>query len=134
MTDYTLKNLREDVEDLAPTHGMDGVEARFADSALELQKTGMSLQRLDPGVRQPFGHKHGQQEEIYVITGGAGRVKLDDEIIDVTKWDALRVPGQTMRALEGGDEGLEYVVFGAPRSPDDSPGTDTEMVPGWWAD
>ena len=53
----------------------------------------------------PFGHKHKQQEEVYVILSGGGRVKLDDEIVEVRQWDVVRVPGDTMRAFEAGPAG-----------------------------
>jgi mannose-6-phosphate isomerase-like protein (cupin superfamily) len=134
VAEYTLKNLRA-LEDIAPSHGMEGVAARFAAKELEMREAGLSLQRLEPGVRFPFGHSHGRQEEVYVIVSGSGRVKLDDEIAEVAQWDAIRVPGSVMRAFEAGDDGLEYLAFGAPRDPDAPPGGgDAEVVPGWWSD
>ena len=134
MPDYTLKNLRE-LEDMAPGHGMEGIAAHFGANELELQESGLSLQRLDPGVRFPFGHTHGRQEELYVIVAGSGRVKLEDEIVEVKAWDAIRVPGSVTRAFEAGDEGLELLAFGAPRDAGAPPGGgDAEMVPGWWGD
>ena len=39
--------------------------------------------RVKPDQRQPFAHKHGQAEEVHVILSGAGRMKLDDEILEV---------------------------------------------------
>jgi len=128
MANYTVKNLKE-LDNLAVQYGMsEGLEARFARTALELSNFGLSYQRLDPNFRMPFGHKHGEQEEVYVVLKGSGRVKLDDEIIELKQWDALRVPGAVMRALEAGPEGLEVMAVGAP------PANDTEMVQGWWND
>lgn len=137
MAAYTLVNLNADVENQAPSFGLaPDLEAHFARSQLELEKTGLSLQRLAPGFRVPFGHNHGQQEEIYVITEGSGRAKLDDEIVEIRTWDALRVPGPTMRAFEAGPDGLEFLVFGAPNEgePGSSGANDAEMQPGWWSD
>jgi len=129
MADYTLKNLKE-VEDSATKFGLSpDLEARFA-RELDLENSGVSYQRLAPGYRAPFGHKHGTQEELYVILSGGGRVKLDDEIVDVRQWDAVRVPKDTMRNFEAGPEGLELLAFGAP-------GTglqDAEQTPNWWTD
>jgi mannose-6-phosphate isomerase-like protein (cupin superfamily) len=128
MANYTVKNLKE-LDDLAPQYGMpEGLEARFARTALELSNFGLSYQRLDPHFRMPFGHKHGEQEEVYVVLNGSGRAKLDDEIIELKQWDALRVPGVVMRALEAGPGGLEVMAIGAPQA------TDTEMVQNWWSD
>ena len=47
-----------------------------------------------------------QQEEVYVVAGGSGRMKLDDEIVEVKKWDVVRVPPGTWRGYEAGAEGL----------------------------
>jgi mannose-6-phosphate isomerase-like protein (cupin superfamily) len=132
MADYTKINLKE-LEDSAVRFGLSpNLEARFARGALELEQSGLSYQRLAPGFRQPFGHRHAQQEEIYVILGGAGRLKLGDDVVDVRALDAVRVPGETMRAFEAGDEGLELLAFGAPQA--EAPGGDLEMEQDWWSD
>lgn len=132
MAEYTKVNLTE-VENLAPKFGMgEGLEARFATADLEVEKSGLSYQKLGPGFRMPFGHKHKQQEELYVIVSGGGRVKIEDEIIDVARWDAVRIPGDEMRAFEAGSEGLEFLAFGAPNT--GPPSEDAEMQPGWWTD
>lgn len=131
MPGYTVRNLKHDVEDQAPKFGLgDGLEARFAGRELELGKLGMSYQRLAPNFRVPFGHKHAAQEEVYVVVGGSGRIKLDDEVIELKSWDAVRVAKDTMRCLEAGAEGIEYLAVGAPFEGSN----DVEMTPGWWAD
>jgi mannose-6-phosphate isomerase-like protein (cupin superfamily) len=128
MSDYTIVNLRE-VENAAPKFGLaDTIEARFAREALEGQQTGVSLQRLAPDARVPFGHRHAEQEETYVILSGTGRVRLGDEVREVGPLDAVRVAPGVMRAFEAGPEGLEYLAFGAPAQG----GSDAEIVPGWW--
>ncbi len=130
MADYTIKNLKE-VEDSAPKFGMPaGIEARFARTDLEFEGSGLSYQRFEPGFRMPFGHRHEQQEEVYVLISGNGRMKLDDEIVELEQWDAVRVARATMRAFEAGSEGAELLAFGAPAS---GP-SDAKMIPGWWSD
>jgi mannose-6-phosphate isomerase-like protein (cupin superfamily) len=57
-------------------------------------------------------------EEIYVIIGGGGRMKLDDRVIDVGPLDAVRVAPAVARALEAGDDGLQFLVFGPHRAGD----------------
>jgi quercetin dioxygenase-like cupin family protein len=127
---YTKVNLKGDVEDAAPKSGMSpAVEARFAHDALDCTVTGVSYQRLEPNARMPFGHSHREQEEIYVVLSGGGRVKLDDEIVELAQLDAVRIASETMRAVEAGPDGIEYVVFGAPRGEQN----DAEMVQEWWA-
>lgn len=128
MDGYTLLNL-EDVEDAAPGFGMaPALEARFAREALALERSGLSFQRLAPDARLPFGHVHGAQEEVYVIVAGSGRAAIDDAVVELRAWDALRVAPQIMRCLEAGGEGMSFLVFGAPFT---GPG-DAEITPGWW--
>ena len=125
---YTLRNLT-DVEDSAVRFGIGEVqEARFANDGLELEQTGLSYHRLRPGRRQGFGHRHEKAEEVYVVLSGSGRVKVDDEIVELRALDAIRLAPQVSRAFEAGDDGLEFVVFG-PRSPGDG-----ELLPDWWTD
>jgi mannose-6-phosphate isomerase-like protein (cupin superfamily) len=132
MPGFTVFNLLE-VEDSAPKAGMPpGIEARFPGPVAGLTESGVSHQRLAPGFRVPFGHRHKRQEELYVVVGGSARLKIDDEVIDLGTWDAVRVAPERMRAFEGGPEGAEILAFGAPRT--GPPGGDVEMVPGWWGD
>ena len=41
-------------------------------------------------------------------------MKVDDEIVELKEWDAVRVPPGTWRGYEAGPEGLEILVIGAP--------------------
>lgn len=128
---YTITNLRGDVEDAAVAFGLSpGLEARFASGGLGLTRLGVSYQRLAPGFRVPFGHKHAEQEELYVVLSGAGRVRLGDEVHDIAQWDAVRVDKDTMRNFEAGPEGLEFLAIGAPAT---GPG-DAQTEPGWWSE
>jgi hypothetical protein len=128
MSDYTIVNLRE-VENLAPKFGLPPeIEARFPKRALGCTTGAVSLQRLAPGARSAFGHRHKDQEELYVIVEGGGSMKLDDEIVPVRQWDVIRVGPETMRAMEAGPDGLELLAFGAPIAEE----SDGEIVPGWW--
>lgn len=112
-TGYTHLNLG-DVEDMAPRFGMDAQgEARFATRPLEARRTGLSHQRLRPGVRQAFGHRHHHAEEVFLVLAGGGWMKIDDQVRNVRPLDAIRVAPGSTRALEAGPDGLEFVVFGA---------------------
>jgi quercetin dioxygenase-like cupin family protein len=78
----------------------------------------------------PFGHNHKEQEEVYVVAGGSGRLKLDDDVLELARWDAVRIAPEVMRALEAGADGLELIAFGAPAT-----GLgDAEQEMGWWSD
>jgi mannose-6-phosphate isomerase-like protein (cupin superfamily) len=130
MTRYTKKNLRTDVEDMAPRFGMPReMQARFGRTPLEGETLGLSLFTLEPGFRIPFGHKHEGQEEVYVIVRGSARVKVEDELVDLALWDAIRFDKDTMRDMEAGPDGVEYLAFGAGED-----ANEVEMVQGWWTD
>ncbi len=125
---YTHKRLT-DVKDSAPEFGLGEVqEARFAKDDLDAEQTGISHHRLKPGKRSPFGHKHEEAEEVYVVLGGTGRIKLDDEILEVGTLDAIRIAPGVTRALEAGPGGIEVLAVG-PRHDGDG-----EMIQGWWSD
>ena len=129
MSGYTKKNLKVDVENVAPKFDMPAeIEARFARRAVGGETLGLSHLTLAPGFRVPFGHRHATQEEVYVVVRGSGRVKVDDEIVELSEWDAIRFDVGTMRQMEAGPDGLEYLAFGAGTDP-----LDAEMAPGWWA-
>jgi mannose-6-phosphate isomerase-like protein (cupin superfamily) len=118
-----------DVKDSAPEFGLaPEQQARFAKHELGAESTGLSHHRLQPGKRQPFGHRHEEAEEIYVVLRGDGRFKLDDEIVEVEPLDAIRVAPGVTRAFEAGPGGIEVIVFG-PRHDGDG-----ELIHGWWAD
>lgn len=126
-TPFTHKKLT-DVKDSAPEFGLDYGEARFATQDLEGETTGVSHHRVKPNERQPFGHRHENAEEVYVVMAGSGRIRLDDEIVEIERLDAIRVAPEVTRAFEAGSGGLEVLAFG-PRHEGDG-----ELLPGWWSD
>jgi mannose-6-phosphate isomerase-like protein (cupin superfamily) len=131
LADYTKLNLKEDVDDQGPNFGFEGkIEARMARVPLELEHSGVSYQRLAPNFRVPFAHTHKTQEEVYVLISGSARAKLDDEIVDLRPFDALRVHKDTVRGFEAGPEGAEMIAIGAPHT---GPG-DADVINDWWTD
>ena len=130
---FTRRNIKEDLEDVgARFDGAPGLEFRLATKPLALEQSGLGYQRIPPGSRFPYGHTHKTQEEVYVVVGGSGRMKLDDEIVEVSQWDAVRVPPGTWRGYEAGPDGLELFVIGAPNL-GDAPRNDVEGRRDWWA-
>jgi mannose-6-phosphate isomerase-like protein (cupin superfamily) len=128
MSAYSVKNL-QDVEDSSGGRAP-GVEARFARKHMDSRDLGVSYFRYAPGTRSAMGHHHREQEEAYVVVGGSGRMKLDEEIIDLRRWDVVRVAPETIRAFEAGEEGLEIIAVGGAR-PEEGDGV---PVPDWWRD
>jgi mannose-6-phosphate isomerase-like protein (cupin superfamily) len=128
MPDFSLKNF-QDVDDSAAKRGPD-IEARFARKHLDSEHLGVSYFRYAPGYRSPIAHRHREQEEAYVVVSGSGRVKLDDEIVELREWDVLRVAPPVVRTFEAGDDGLELIAIGSDRPE----GGDGEMIPDHWSD
>ena len=120
------------MEDVGPRFdGAPDLEFRPATQALALEQSGLSYQRVPPDYRFPYGHTHKTQEEVYVVVRGSGRMKLDDEIVEVQEWDVVRVAPGTWRGYEAGPDGLELIVYGAP-SLGEAPRDDVEGKRGWW--
>ena len=131
MAGYTKVNLKDEVEDQAPNFGLEGkLEMRMARVPLELEQQGVSYQRIAPNFRLPFGHQHKTQEEVYIVLSGSLRAKVEDEIVELGPFAALRVHKDTMRSFEGGPDGAELLAVGAPHT---GPG-DAETENDWWSD
>ena len=126
MAGYTVVNFKTDVEDMAPKFGYSpGLESRFARKNLELEKSGVSYFKVAPDFETPFGHVHSEQEEVYVVISGNARAKIDDEVIELRQWDAIR--GRTRRLAQPGrrprrrgDRGLRRAEHGQLRHRDDA--------------
>jgi uncharacterized cupin superfamily protein len=128
MSDYTKTNIKE-LDNAAEGFGLgDKLETRFARKAMGLEQFGFSYQKLQPDFRQPFGHVHSAQEEVYLVLEGSGRIKVEDEIVDLAQWDAVRVPGGVTRALESGSGGMTILAIGG------NPAGDADMIKDWWVD
>ena len=131
---FTRTNLKGDLDDLGSNFdGSPELEFRLATKALELEHSGLGYQRLPPNYRFPYGHTHKRQEETYLVIRGSGRMKLDDEVVEVGQWDAVRVSPGTWRGYESGPEGLEILVIGAPNL-GENPRDDVEGKRDWWGD
>jgi mannose-6-phosphate isomerase-like protein (cupin superfamily) len=131
---FTRTNLKQDLDDLGSKFdGSPDLEFRLATKALGLEHSGLGYQRLPPNYRFPYGHTHKRQEETYLVIRGSGRMKLDDDVVEVEQWDAVRVPPGTWRGYESGPEGLEILVIGAPNL-GENPRDDVKGERDWWDD
>jgi mannose-6-phosphate isomerase-like protein (cupin superfamily) len=125
---YAKKNLH-DVDDSALEHGLsDSQEARFPREDLGAERTGFNYLIVKPGQREAFAHRHREAEEVYLVLSGSGRVKLDDQLVELARMDAVRVSPGTARSFQAGSDGLEVLVFGARVE------GDAEVVKDFWGD
>jgi mannose-6-phosphate isomerase-like protein (cupin superfamily) len=124
-----FKHLKlSDIADQAPGYGVDSLEARPARTELGAERIGLTAYRVKPGRRVGFGHSHDTVEEVYLVTSGSGRFKVDEEIVDVGPGEVVYCPPQVVREWEAGRDGLEVVAFGAHAEGDGN------LQPGWWTD
>ena len=128
MSRFAIVNLK-DVEDSAGERAP-GLEGRFARKHLDSEHLGVSYFRYAPNLRAPMAHSHREQEEAYVVIGGSGRIRLDDEVHDVRQWDVVRVSPEVVRAFEAGPDGLEVIAVGSDRPE----GGDGVPAPTAWVD
>ena len=125
MPSWTKKNFT-DLQDRSPPDAP--MEWRFAREALHSPELGVSRFTFEPGSRMPWGHRHREQEEAYVVVSGSGRAKLDAEIVELAEWDVLRVAPAVVRAFEAGPDGLDVICIGG-RKPKRG---DSERLPDFW--
>jgi mannose-6-phosphate isomerase-like protein (cupin superfamily) len=125
---YAKTNLRA-VEDSAAKFGLSETqEARFPRGELGAEQTGLTFLTIKPSRREAFAHRHETAEEIYVVLAGAGRVRLDDDLVELAPHDLVRVSPGVTRAFEAGPDGLEVLILGPHVE------GDVEMVDGFWND
>ena len=128
MSDYTKHNLRE-VENSAPKFEMpEEMEARFARGPIEGETLGLSLFTLAPSFRHPVRAQAPESGGGLRPRQGQRRIKIEDDVVELQPWDAVRIGKDTMRNVEAGPDGAEYIAFGAGTDP-----RDAEMKPGWWS-
>jgi uncharacterized cupin superfamily protein len=119
----------DEVTDLAAEYGMGELgEARYLREDVGAERVGMTLYRMNPGRRGGFGHRHREAEEMYVVLSGSGRVKIDDDILDLAPLDVVRVAPASVREFEAGPDGMHLLAAGTHVK------DDGEMLQDWWTD
>ena len=128
MSNYAKVNLLEledSVGDRAPE-----IEGRFGRTPLGSRDIGVSHWRYAPGFRSEVAHRHREQEEFYVVVAGSGRMLLDGEVVELQRWDTVRVAPEVVRAFAAGSDGLEVIAIGGPKPE----GGDGETASAEWPD
>jgi mannose-6-phosphate isomerase-like protein (cupin superfamily) len=125
MADWTKKNF-DDLRDVSPPAVQ--IQWRFARESLGSPELGVSRFTYEPGARMPWGHRHRVQEEVYVVVAGSGRAKLEDEVVELSAWDVLRVAPSVARSFQAGPDGLDVICVGGRKPPEG----DNERVDDFW--
>jgi uncharacterized cupin superfamily protein len=89
-------------------------KVRNVGDALGTETTGMRHTRIAPGAQGNPHHCHGAAEELLVVLGGAGQVRLGDERFDVARGSVVaRPPGTGVaHSFVAGERGLEVLAWG----------------------
>jgi len=128
MEPFTIVNMLE-LDDSVGGR-VEGLEGRFARAHLDSRDLGVSHFRYAPNLRSTMGHRHGEQEEAYIVVAGSGRVMLDDEVHELNQWDVVRVSPPVTRAFAAGPDGMDVIAIGGPKPE----GRDGEMLEVVWPD
>jgi mannose-6-phosphate isomerase-like protein (cupin superfamily) len=107
-------------------------EMRMLTEGLGNEQVAVTWRRMPPktGGKGSYGHRHRQQEEVYLVLSGTLQFKLEDEVVDVPAHTAVRVAAQTVRSVwnEGPDDAELVIVSTRIEAPDG------ELVPDFWPD
>ena len=128
MSDYTIV-IEDEVEDDYADGDVPG-EFRALTDALGAEQVAVTLMRVPPhsDFEQGTGHRHQQQEELYIVTRGTLTMRFGDEVREVPAGSVARVPPQTIRSHRNlGDEPVE--MWAVSRKIADS---DSEKVDDFW--
>ena len=79
---------------------------------LSLTGAEISINKLPAGANVPFIHSHKNNEEIYGIIAGKGKAIIDDEEINLTTGDWLRIsPAGKRQFFASEDSELTYICI-----------------------
>jgi uncharacterized cupin superfamily protein len=111
------------IDDVPPSEtdrGPTRLKRRDAGRALGSVTTGLRHQRVAPGARGAPHHCHGAEEELFVVLGGDGEVRLGDERFPLARGTVVARPPGTGEAHSfwAGESGLELLAWGT-REPND---------------
>ncbi|RRD69528.1 MULTISPECIES: cupin domain-containing protein [unclassified Desulfovibrio] len=81
--------------------------------ALGLTGCEVSFNEMPAGAEIPFVHCHEQNEEVYIVLDGSGKVWLDGAVTDIAGGDCLLVAPAEHRCLKAGAQGLKYICIQA---------------------
>ena len=113
MEPFTIVNMLE-IDD-SVSGRMEGLEGRFARAHIGSRDLGVSHFRYAPDLRSSMGHKHGTQEEAYIVAAGSGQVLLDGTVHELHQWDVVRVAPPVVRAFAAGPDGMDIIAIGGPK-------------------
>ncbi len=81
-------------------------------NSLSLTGAEISINNLSAGTNVPFVHSHKNNEEVYGIISGKGKVIIDEEEIALSTGDWVRIsPVAKRQFFAAEDEGISYICI-----------------------
>jgi quercetin dioxygenase-like cupin family protein len=76
---------------------------------------GFNYFTIPPGtVGREHHHTDSNMEEVYFVVAGGGTMRIDGEELELKPGRFIRVDPESLRVPVAGDQGVEFVTFGAP--------------------
>ena len=128
MADYTIIK-REDADDVLGDYPG---EMRMLTGPLGAEQVALTWRRMPQhtGGKGGYGHRHRNQEELYLVLEGELQFKLGDDVVDVPAGCAVRVPASTWRSVwNDKPEDAELVICSVRAGPEES---EAELLEGFW--
>jgi mannose-6-phosphate isomerase-like protein (cupin superfamily) len=124
MSDYQSVDLAEVDDWLGDYPG----EMRGITYPIGAEQVAITYRRMPQhtGSKGSYGHRHREQEEIYFVLSGKLQFKLNDEVVELTRHQAIRVPPQTWRGVWNDEPEDAEIVIVAKRI--DDPSGDVERT------
>jgi mannose-6-phosphate isomerase-like protein (cupin superfamily) len=128
VADYQIVSL-EDVDDwLGDYPG----EMRGITYAIGAEQVALTYRRMPQhtGSKGSYGHMHKTQEELIFVISGKLQCKFGDDIVELGRHQAVRIPPGTVRGVWNDEpEDAELVIVSVRV---DDPSGDAETVDGFW--
>ncbi|MBK5233934.1 MAG: cupin domain-containing protein [Thermoleophilia bacterium] len=81
---------------------------------LEAESLGARFWRIEPG-QASTRHRHRESEELYLLIEGTGKLRVDDQLLELKPMDSVLVePGSLRQPFNDTDEDQLWFVVGAP--------------------
>jgi mannose-6-phosphate isomerase-like protein (cupin superfamily) len=100
--------------------------------AIGAEQAALTFRRMPQhtGSKGSYGHRHKTQEEIYFVLSGRLQFKFGDEIVELGKHEAVRVPAQTWRGVWNDEPEDAELIIVSTRI--ENPREDTETLENFW--
>jgi mannose-6-phosphate isomerase-like protein (cupin superfamily) len=128
MADYTIVRLEDTPDVLGDYPG----EMRMLTSALAAEQVAFTYRRMPQhtGGKGSYGHRHKTQEEIYFVASGKLQFKLGDDIVELERGAAVRVPPETWRSVWNDEPEDAELIIVSKRV--EGSREDAEYLEGFW--